>query len=87
MFGLNFGNFFMTVIIHAFFIFRLTIDPESVITEHSSCITGAHGRFTPAGGMQREARVQTLVPDKWMSDVEKCGHGTHKITKQSEQTV
>ncbi|KAK2169431.1 hypothetical protein LSH36_10g12000, partial [Paralvinella palmiformis] len=33
------------------------------------------------------ARIQTLVPDRWMSEVERYGHGTQKVTPQTEHTV
>ncbi|XP_070251021.1 radical S-adenosyl methionine domain-containing protein 1, mitochondrial isoform X2 [Myotis yumanensis] len=41
---------------------------------------GAHGRFVPqgAGGLAREARIQTLEPDNWMKEVKLFGHGTRK---------
>ncbi|XP_045691583.1 radical S-adenosyl methionine domain-containing protein 1, mitochondrial isoform X2 [Phyllostomus hastatus] len=41
---------------------------------------GAHGRFIPqgAGGLAREARIQTLEPDSWMKEVMLFGHGTRK---------
>ncbi|XP_036124604.1 radical S-adenosyl methionine domain-containing protein 1, mitochondrial isoform X1 [Molossus molossus] len=41
---------------------------------------GAHGRFMPqgAGGLTREARIQTLEPDNWMKEVMLFGHGTRK---------
>ncbi|XP_066220644.1 radical S-adenosyl methionine domain-containing protein 1, mitochondrial isoform X1 [Saccopteryx leptura] len=41
---------------------------------------GAHGRFVPqgAGGLVREARIQTLEPDNWMKEVMQCGHGTRR---------
>lgn len=41
---------------------------------------GAHGRFVPRGdgAMLREARIQTLEPDVWMREVQRCGHGTRK---------
>uniref|UniRef100_A0A671M428 Radical S-adenosyl methionine domain-containing protein 1, mitochondrial-like n=1 Tax=Sinocyclocheilus anshuiensis TaxID=1608454 RepID=A0A671M428_9TELE len=42
------------------------------------CLLGAHGRFVPlaVGGVQREARTQTLEPDVWMR--EHHGHGTRR---------
>ena len=48
--------------------------------------TGAHGRFIPKknGSARREARIQTLEPLPWMSEVENFGHGTRKATPLSE---
>ncbi|XP_052068920.1 radical S-adenosyl methionine domain-containing protein 1, mitochondrial-like [Mytilus californianus] len=47
---------------------------------------GAHGRFTPysQGKHQREARVQILEPNRWMTEVENQGHGT-KLAKPQNQ--
>ncbi|XP_030645580.1 radical S-adenosyl methionine domain-containing protein 1, mitochondrial [Chanos chanos] len=44
---------------------------------------GAHGRFIPiaAGGVQREARTQTLEPDVWIREVQQRGHGTRRCIK------
>ncbi len=41
---------------------------------------GAHGRFVPraVGGVQREARTQTLEPDVWIREVQRHGHGTRR---------
>ncbi|XP_061740643.1 radical S-adenosyl methionine domain-containing protein 1, mitochondrial isoform X3 [Nerophis ophidion] len=41
---------------------------------------GAHGRFVPLaeGGVQREARTQTLEPDQWIREVRQMGHGTRR---------
>nr|XP_055041833.1 radical S-adenosyl methionine domain-containing protein 1, mitochondrial [Misgurnus anguillicaudatus] len=41
---------------------------------------GAHGRFVPRalGGVQREARTQTLEPDVWIREVQRQGHGTRR---------
>lgn len=43
-------------------------------------LSGAHGRFVPqgAGGLAREARIQTLEPDNWVKEVKLFGHGTRK---------
>ncbi|GFO18517.1 radical s-adenosyl methionine domain-containing protein 1, mitochondrial-like, partial [Plakobranchus ocellatus] len=49
-----------------------------------SC-SGAHGRFTRAGYSQKEARIQTPVPEAWMDEVEKRGHGTRSVTPLSSQ--
>ena len=59
----------------------------SILQFHSLHILGAHGRFVPRGLTRREARIQTLVPDRWMSEVERYGHGTQKVTPQTEHTV
>lgn len=47
---------------------------------------GAHGRFTPCaqGKIQREARVQILEPNRWMTEVESQGHGTKLAKPQSQ---
>ncbi|XP_036197636.1 radical S-adenosyl methionine domain-containing protein 1, mitochondrial isoform X3 [Myotis myotis] len=47
---------------------------------------GAHGRFVPqgAGGLAREARIQTLEPDNWMKEVKLFGHGTRKRVSLGE---
>ncbi|KAM9393069.1 radical S-adenosyl methionine domain-containing protein 1, mitochondrial [Pholidichthys leucotaenia] len=41
---------------------------------------GAHGRFVPLaeGGVDREARTQTLEPDVWIREVHQAGHGTRR---------
>ncbi|XP_016427365.1 radical S-adenosyl methionine domain-containing protein 1, mitochondrial isoform X1 [Sinocyclocheilus rhinocerous] len=41
---------------------------------------GAHGRFVlrAVGGVQREARTQTLEPDVWIREVQRHGHGTRR---------
>ncbi|XP_030264135.1 radical S-adenosyl methionine domain-containing protein 1, mitochondrial isoform X1 [Sparus aurata] len=41
---------------------------------------GAHGRFVPLGegGVDREARTQTLEPDVWIREVQQRGHGTRR---------
>ncbi|NP_001077026.1 radical S-adenosyl methionine domain-containing protein 1, mitochondrial precursor [Danio rerio] len=41
---------------------------------------GAHGRFVPHGdgGVQREARTQTLEPDVWIKEVQSRGRGTRR---------
>ncbi|XP_028310229.1 radical S-adenosyl methionine domain-containing protein 1, mitochondrial isoform X2 [Gouania willdenowi] len=46
---------------------------------------GAHGRFVPVGegGLDREARTQTLEPDVWMREVQQSGHGTRRRTHLS----
>uniref|UniRef100_A0A0B7AGX1 Radical S-adenosyl methionine domain-containing protein 1, mitochondrial n=1 Tax=Arion vulgaris TaxID=1028688 RepID=A0A0B7AGX1_9EUPU len=44
---------------------------------------GAHGRFKPVNKDLREARIQTLEPNDWMWEVEKCGHATRKLTTLS----
>ena len=56
---------------------------------------GAHGRFvcknSPSNNNKklalREARVQTLEPQKWMSEVESFGHGTRKSVSLSLQDM
>ena len=63
---------------------------------------GAHGRFVPQNCASydnqekgtaptiypiREARIQTLEPDPWMSEVETRGHGTRKRVQQSQQDM
>lgn len=47
---------------------------------------GAHGRFTPysQGKHLREARVQILEPNRWMTEVENQGHGTKLAKSQSQ---
>ncbi|KAL3877750.1 hypothetical protein ACJMK2_035412 [Sinanodonta woodiana] len=47
---------------------------------------GAHGRFSiQDGGGPREARIQTPLPDTWMTEVENRGHGTRKSEPLSNQ--
>ncbi|KAK3607436.1 hypothetical protein CHS0354_035135, partial [Potamilus streckersoni] len=49
-------------------------------------MTSAHGRFSIQDGCgPREARIQTLLPDAWMTEVEKLGHGTRKSDPLSSQ--
>ncbi|KAM4691213.1 radical S-adenosyl methionine domain-containing protein 1, mitochondrial [Rhinophrynus dorsalis] len=50
---------------------------------------GAHGRFVARGngGQRREARIQTLEPEPWMKEVTRYGHGTRKVTEQSDLDV
>ena len=36
---------------------------------------------------QREARIQTLEPMPWMTEVERFGHATRKRVPQSQQDV
>lgn len=50
---------------------------------------GAHGRFIPAGNGNglRQARVQTLEPNQWMTEVETRGHGTRKEVMQTKFEV
>ncbi|XP_076866161.1 radical S-adenosyl methionine domain-containing protein 1, mitochondrial isoform X2 [Brachyhypopomus gauderio] len=50
---------------------------------------GAHGRFVPRalGGVQREARTQTLEPDVWMKEVHQRGHGTRRRTQLSHLSL
>ncbi|CAJ0965672.1 unnamed protein product, partial [Ranitomeya imitator] len=47
---------------------------------------GAHGRFVvhTSQGKQRQARIQTLEPEPWMKEVGRYGHGTRKVTEQSD---
>ncbi|PFX29534.1 Radical S-adenosyl methionine domain-containing protein 1, mitochondrial [Stylophora pistillata] len=47
---------------------------------------GAHGRFIPFGNGNglRQARVQTLEPNQWMTEVETRGHGTRKEVMQTK---
>ncbi|XP_075034012.1 radical S-adenosyl methionine domain-containing protein 1, mitochondrial [Mixophyes fleayi] len=50
---------------------------------------GAHGRFAvPSNGRKRrEARIQTLEPEPWMKEVMSYGHGTRKVTEQTDFDV
>ncbi|MEE6527647.1 hypothetical protein FKM82_029179, partial [Ascaphus truei] len=50
---------------------------------------GAHGRFVArgGGGQRREARIQTLEPEPWMTEVTRYGHGTRRVTEQSDLDV
>lgn len=50
-------------------------------------ILGAHGRFfcLDKGQWVRQSRIQTLEPDNWMYEVDKFGHATRKIVKQTLQ--
>lgn len=50
---------------------------------------GAHGRFVAhtSLGKRRQARIQTLEPEPWMKEVMRYGHGTRKVTEQSDFDV
>ncbi|XP_013386845.1 radical S-adenosyl methionine domain-containing protein 1, mitochondrial [Lingula anatina] len=50
---------------------------------------GAHGRFLvhTKEGRHREARIQTLEPQPWMTEVEKYGDGTRKRVIQETNDI
>ncbi|KAM3909956.1 radical S-adenosyl methionine domain-containing protein 1, mitochondrial isoform 2-T2 [Leptodactylus fuscus] len=54
-------------------------------TQYIGVGPGAHGRFSvhTSQGKRRQARVQTLEPEPWMKEVMRYGHGTRKVTEQS----
>lgn len=61
----------------------------NVVLEHLFIVPGAHGRFVAhtSLGKRRQARIQTLEPEPWMKEVMRYGHGTRKVTEQSDFDV